>query len=120
VRYRVITEAEHQLIRSRRDRADAYLLGGSTAAGAPAAGAAADGAAAAADKPAKSGKAVSISVTIGGAAAVAADAGAENVDVVMAVSGENAAKVGHVALQARSSWHGCHDSKAAAATSAEH
>lgn len=106
MRYRVITEAEHQLIRSRRDRADAYLLGGSAAAGTPAA-AAANGAAAGADKPAKSGKAVSISVSIGGAAAVAADARAENVDVVMAVSGENAAKVGHSAHVKRgSSWHG--------------
>jgi hypothetical protein len=92
VRYRVITEAEHQLIRNTSDRMDAYLLGGSAAAGAAAG--AVNGVpdkGAAAGKGA--GKAVNITVTIGGAAAAAAAVRAENVDMAMVVSGQDAVKV---------------------------
>jgi hypothetical protein len=102
VRYRVITEAEHQLIRSNRDRMDAYLLGDSSSSNAPA-GAGAVGAAAGvvSVKPAagKAGgkQAVNITVTVGGAgagAAAGADGRAENVDMVMVVGGQDAVKVG--------------------------
>lgn len=101
VRYRVITEAEHQLIRNRRDRMDAYLLtANSTAGAAPAAAGAVSGAAvngvpagkgAAAVASKGANKAVNISVTVGGAAAAAVRA--ENVDMAMVVSGQDAVKV---------------------------
>lgn len=95
VRYRVITEAEHQLIRNTRDRMDAYLLG--DGAGAGAAAAAVSGApdkGAAAGKGA--GKAVNITVTVGGAGAAAAAVRAENVDMAMVVGGQDAIKVSWV------------------------
>ena len=106
----MITEAEHQLIRNTRDRADAYLLGGSGADGGSKAAAAAAAVTAAANGPVKpaaaagggvkggvvGSKAVSISVSVGGVAAAAggADVRAENVDMAMVVSGEDAVKVG--------------------------
>lgn len=103
VRYRVITEAEHQLIRSSRDRMDAYLLGDSNSAGAAAAGVVSvnAGGAVVPAKPAQGkaagGKqAVNITVTVGGvgaAAAAAAGGRADNVDMVMMVSGQDAVKV---------------------------
>jgi hypothetical protein len=98
VRYRVITEAEHQLIRNTRDRSDAYLIG--SGAGAPTA-AVAGGVVVSGDKAAggkAAGKAINISVTIGGAGAAVAAPRADNVDMVMKVSGQNAAKVGQVAV----------------------
>jgi formylglycine-generating enzyme required for sulfatase activity len=93
VRYRVITEAEHQLIRNARDRSDAYLIGSSV--GAPTA-AVAGGVVVSGDKAAAgkaAGKAINISVTIGGAGAAVAAPRADNVDMVMQVSGKDAAKV---------------------------
>jgi hypothetical protein len=100
VRYRVLTEAEHQLLRSSRDRSDAYLLG--EGAGAAAAGAVPPGAAVAALKAAGAAaaakgasiKSVSISVTAGaaGAGAVAVQK-PQNVDMAMVVGGQDAAKV---------------------------
>jgi formylglycine-generating enzyme required for sulfatase activity len=105
VRYRVLTEAEHQLLRSTRDRSDAYLLGEGAAAGAGTAPAAAPGAAVAALKAAGAAaaakgatiKSVSISVTAvaagAGAGSAAGAQGQPNVDMAMVVGGQDAVKV---------------------------
>uniref|UniRef100_A0A383W2U2 Generic methyltransferase n=1 Tax=Tetradesmus obliquus TaxID=3088 RepID=A0A383W2U2_TETOB len=88
IKYRLITEAEHNLIRSKRDRVDVHLSSGSgaaaAAAGAPAAGGKGKAAAAVIEIGA---------VAAGVAAAPAAAAAASNVDMAMEVSGCNAAKV---------------------------
>jgi hypothetical protein len=106
VRYRVITEAEHQLIRNTRDRMDAYLLGDSAAAGA-----AAGAVCTIPDKGAAAGKvaskAVNITVTVGGAGAAAAAARADNVDMAMVVSGQDAVKVRQISTCRRlAGWGG--------------
>jgi hypothetical protein len=88
IKYRLITEAEHNLIRNKRDRVDVHMTAGS-------------GAAAAAAAPAASGKgkaaggvieigAVAAGVAVNGAAAAAV---VPNVDMVMEVSGCDAVKV---------------------------
>lgn len=97
IRYRVITEAEHQLIRNTRDRSDAYLLDSNSNGAAAAPAAAGNGVVVlSADKAAHKGsaavKAVNISVSVGGAAAAAAPS-TQNVDIAMVVSGQDAAKV---------------------------
>jgi hypothetical protein len=90
IKYRLITEAEHNLIRNKRDRVDVHVTAGS-------------GAAAAAAAPAAGGKgkaaggvieigAVAAGVAVNGAAA-AAPAVVANVDMAMEVSGCDAVKV---------------------------
>lgn len=88
VKYRLITEAEHNLIRNKRDRVDSYLLDGTAAAAAAGAAGATTGG---------KGKSGVVHITAVAAAAapavVAAPTAAPNVDMAMVVSGCDAAKV---------------------------
>lgn len=115
VRYRVITEAEHQLLRNRRDRTDAYLLddhdsnsttnhtvitsssnsGSGSEVQAVVSGAAVAVVGSKGEQAAAQGKGISVSISVssGGAAAVNSASRAANVDMVMVVSGADAAKV---------------------------
>jgi formylglycine-generating enzyme required for sulfatase activity len=90
VRFRVLTEAEHQFLRNARDRSDAYLLDGGSSDGRAANGHAANGHAGKAAAGKGGAVAISVSASAGGAGA---GARADNVDMAMVVSGADAAQV---------------------------
>jgi hypothetical protein len=94
IKYRLITEAEHNLIRNKRDRVDVHLTsgGGAAAVNGVAAAAAGGKGKAAAGGVIEIG-AVAAGVAANGVAAAAAAAAESNVDMAMVVSGCDAAKV---------------------------
>jgi hypothetical protein len=102
VSYRLITEAEHNCIRSERDRVDAYMRGpaSTTTTTTTTAAAAGTGAAAVTADAAKAGsgeKGQVVVLNLTAVAAVAAPATAitvtDNMDMAMVVSGADAEKV---------------------------
>jgi hypothetical protein len=93
IKYRLITEAEHNLIRNKRDRVDVHVMAGNGAAAAAAAAPAAGGKGKAAGGVIEIGAVAAGMAVTNAATAPAAPAVVANLDMVMEVSGCDAVKV---------------------------